>query len=280
MTQYEISDLARKYAPWSYSKAETAEICPRQFQHKHLLKTGAAEYGSDAKVGTVAHEILEHRVVGVANAEARKKALDNNPLVSDEMEMLRALEENMEEFLVRFERFCKTQGVTKILNEVEWGITENYRATGFFAKDVYFRGKVDLGMLTRDGTLFVLDHKSGEPKKPLTQDAKKRQQLQTYGVLAAPNMPDIAGVRAGIHYLLGKTADDRLQWTDFVPKYQLERAYAPWLYGRINECASNLAHERFEARPAKKMPKGFPCHWCNYQPHCDKFQEKFGGAKS
>lgn len=278
MAQYEISDLARKYAPWSYSKAEVAEICPRQFQHKHLLRTGVAESGSEAKIGTVAHEILEHRVVGKPKGEARREALAKNPLTSNEMEVLHSFDENIEEFLQRVDRFCKTQGVTEILREVSWGITDDYRATDFFAKDVYFRGKLDLGMVTRDGTLFFLDHKTGEPKKPLTQDTKKRQQLQAYGVLAAACMPKISGVRPGIHYVLGKTPDERLQWMDFVPADVLRRNYAPWLYGRINECASNLAFDKFEARVAKKMPKGFPCHWCNYQKDCDKYQEKFGGS--
>lgn len=278
MPQYEVSDLARKYAPWSYSKAEAAEICPRQFQFKYLAKSGVAEKGSDAKVGIVAHEILEHRVTGTSRAEARKNALEKNPLMSDEMDMLRVLEENLEEFVVRFDRFCKAQNVVEVLREVKWGITDDYKATDFFAEDVYFRGVIDLGALTRDKTLFLLDHKSGEPKRPLSQDDKKRHQLQSYGVLAAPNMPTIEGVRAGVHYLLGKTPDERLQWTDFVPAYQLARAYAPWLYGRINECASSLAHDLFPARVAKKKTKdkGFPCYWCDYKKNCGEYQEKHG----
>lgn len=279
--QLEITDLARKYAPWSYSKAETAEVCPAQFRHKHLLKTVGSESTSDTKVGIVAHEILEHRVGGKPRTDARKVAVENNPLTSDEQELLKMLEANMEHFLQRFDRFCKTQGVTQMLTEVAWAFTADYRPTEFFAKDAYFRGKLDLGVVTKDQTLFVLDHKSGVAKD-LKQDRKKRQQLQAYGVLAVPNLPDIAGVRAGIHFMQGDDPDLRLQWVDFVPVDILKKSYAPWLYGRINECASNLADVRgedaFPARPTKKMPRGWPCHWCNYQRFCPAFQEKFGGA--
>ena len=278
MAQYEISDLARKYAPWSYSKAETAEVCPAQFRHKHLLKSSGSESTSDTKVGIVAHEILEHRVGGKARPDARKIAVASNPLTSDEQELLKMLEANMEHFLVRFDRFCKTQGVVKLLTEVAWAFTADYQPTEFFSKDAYFRGKLDLGVLTKDSTLFLLDHKSGVAKD-LRRDAKKRQQLQAYGVLAVPNLPEIAGVRAGIHFMQGDDPDLRLQWVDFVPQDVLKKAYAPWLYERINECASNLAHEIFPARPTKKMPRGWPCHWCNYQRHCPEFQEKFGGKK-
>lgn len=275
MPQFEISELARKYAAWSYSKAELASTCPAQFKHKHLLKTQGVSSGTDANVGTVAHEILEHSVKGTPKGVARKAALEKTPLTSDELDQLRVLDENAETFLQRFDRFCKAQGVTKILTEVEWAITDDYRPTTFFAKDVYFRGKVDLGALTSDGTLFVLDHKSGFAK-PLAKDAPKRQQLQTYGVLAAACMPEIEGVRAGIHFLQGDDPELRLQWMDFVPTYNLRKAYAPWLFEFINQCASNL-REPFEARVSKKA-KGWPCNWCNYQSLCPTFKEKHGGA--
>ena len=278
MAPFEISDLARKYAPWSYSKAELAEVCPAQFKHKYVMKSETTTAGpSDAKVGIVAHEILEHRVTGKQRSDARKLASEKNPLTSDEQEMLKMLEANMEHFLQRFDRFCKAQGVTKVFTEVAWGFTDDYRRAEFFGKDVYFRGKLDLGAVTRDNTLFVLDHKSGIAKI-LEKDRKKRQQLQAYGVLAVPNLPEIDGVRAGIHFLQGDDPDLRLQWTDFVSSDQLRRAYAPWLFRRVNECAQNLAHDKFEARPARKMPRGWPCHWCGYQALCPAFQEKFGGA--
>lgn len=275
--QYQISDLAKKYGPWSYSKAELAETCPAQFAHRYIHKTAASESPSDTKVGIVAHEILEHRITGKPASEAKQSAVEKNPLTSDEKEMLTMLEDNMEHFLQRFDRFCKSQGVTQIYTEVAWGFTADYRSTGFFADDVYFRGKLDLGVLTRDATLFLLDHKSGVAKD-LKKDIKKRQQLQAYGVLALPNLPSIAGVRSGIHFMQGDDADQRVQWVDFVPAEKIKSVYAAWLYARINDCASNLT-EPFEARPAKKKLRGWPCHWCNYQASCSKYQEKFGGAK-
>lgn len=279
MARYEISELARKYAPWSYSKADIARVCPAQFQHKYLMKSKAEtnEGASDNKVGIVAHEILERRVKGEPNGIARKAALEKNPLTSDEVESLRVLDDNIEHFLERFDRFCKAERVSKLLTEVQWAFTADYRPTDYWSKDAYFRGQMDLGAVTGDGTLFVLDHKSGEAKD-INKDSNKKDQLQAYAVLAAPNIPDIAGVRSGIHFMRGATPELRLQWTDFIETSIVKSSYAPWLFDRINECASNLAHERFDARPAKKMPRGWPCHWCNYQGQCPTFKTKFGGA--
>jgi RecB family exonuclease len=271
MPPFSISPLARQHAPWSFSKMETAESCPAQFRHKVILKTAAAPAPSDTKVGIVAHEILERRVQGKPASEARRTAVEKTPLTTQEREMLKLLDESMDDFLQRFDTFCTRQGVTKILCEEEWGFTEAYVGTGFFAEGVYFRGKMDLGALTRDQDLFLIDHKSGIAK-PLERDQKKRQQLQSYAVLALANMPGIAGVRGGIHFMQG-SPDLRLQWSPYIPAERIRDLFAPWLFKRIDEAASNLT-EPFEARPSRR----WPCAWCAYQAHCPEFlamQERY-----
>ena len=276
----DVSLLARRFAPWSFSKMEAAEACPAQFNFKHVAKTAASPATSDTKVGIHVHEVLEHRVLGKSARDAQQLAAAKTPLTTQEQETLHMFAENIEDFLQRFDRFCKTQGVTKLLTEVAWGFTDTYQPASFFAPDVYFRGKLDLGILTRDNDLYLLDHKSGVAK-PLVDDPKKQAQLQAYGVLAMPNLPDIGGVRGGIHFLQGD-APLRIQWAPYLAANTLRAAYRPWLFDRINEAAANLT-EPYEARPAKSRMKknkqpGWPCGWCNYQAHCPAFKEKFGGA--
>jgi hypothetical protein len=280
MPTFEISDLARKHAAWSFSKMELAESCPAQFRHRHVAKTAPAPAPSDTKVGIVAHEMLEHRIQGTAAGTAKKAALEKNPLTGTERESLRMLEDNIDDFLRRFSAFCTAQGVTKIMCEIDWGITDTYAPAKFFGADVFFRGKLDLAALTRDNDLYLIDHKSGVAKN-LAQDTKKRQQLQAYAVLALPNLPDIGGVRGGIHFMQGEP-DERIQWVSFTPADRIRSLYVPWLYERINVAASNLT-EPFEARPARSLMKktnqpGWPCGWCQYQAQCPEFKEKFGGA--
>lgn len=271
---FQISELARKHAPWSFSKMEMAESCPAQFRHKVILKTASAPAPSDTKVGIVAHEILENRVKGKPSREARGAALQKNPLTSQEEEALRMLDESMDDFLQRFDAFCKREGVTEILCESDWAFTDTFTKTGFFDANVYFRGKMDLGAVTRNRDLFMIDHKSGMAK-PLERDQKKRQQLQSYAVLALANLPDIAGVRGGIHFMQG-SPELRIQWASYIPAARIRELYVPWLFGRINTAADNLS-EPFEARPAKR----WPCAWCGYQEHCQDYKalmEKLSGA--
>lgn len=283
MPQFEITQLARKFAPWSFSKIEAAEACPAQFGHKHITRTSAAPAPSDTKVGIVAHEILEHRAGGKERGEAKKLAVTKNPLTSAELEQLRVLDENMEAFLKRFDTFCKAHGVTEVLREQDWAFDETAAKVPFFDKRAWFRGKLDLGAITRDRDLFFVDHKAGAVKK-LVEDRVKREQLQAYAVLAIINVPNLVGVRGGVNFLQGDTPEKQLQWGDYIPAERVRALYTDWLFSRINRAADNLL-EPLEARPAnsriKKGPMagrpGFPCGWCLYQNSCTAFQEKFGG---
>lgn len=266
-----VTEASLRHAPWSFSKMETGESCPAQFKHKHVLRTAAGPSAPETVVGTAAHGVLEHRVKGTSLADAKKAALANTPLTSDEQDMLRTLEDRMEAFLRRFDGFCRREGVTKILVEEAWGITAKLEPTGFFDKNVFFRGKVDLGAVTRDNDLVVIDHKSGVAKD-LSRDVKKRQQLWSYYVLAVPNVPGVNGVRGAIHFLQGDE-DKSVQW---MPSYddasRVRAVYAPWLFSRISEVAAGLV-EPFPAKPKLR----WPCEWCSYQGSCAPFQEAYGG---
>jgi hypothetical protein len=280
MPKFEITQLARKFAPWSFSKIEAADMCPAQFGHKHIMKSASAPAPSDTKVGIVAHEILEHRTGGRSHGDAKKLAIAKNPLTSDEQEMLRVLDESMDAFLRRFDAFCKAQGVTKILREEDWAFDDEWKQTTFFDKRAYFRGKLDLGVITRDRDLFFIDHKAGVVKD-LQKDRVKRQQLQAYGVLALACIPDLAGVRGGINFLQADTPEKQLQWGDYIPASRVRDLFVGWLFSRINSAADNLL-EPLEARPAKTRREkdgrpGFPCGWCLYQDLCPAFKERFGG---
>lgn len=261
------------YAPWSFSKIETAESCPAQFKHKHVLRTAAALATSDTRVGTAAHAILEKRVLGTSGSEAKKTALDHTPLTGGEVESLRSLEDRIESFLKKFDFFCRQQGVTKVMVEAAWAFDADFRPVDFFAKTAFFRGKVDLGAVTRDNDLIVVDHKSGVAKN-LKYDAKKRQQLNTYAALGLASVPGISGVRGAIHFLQGKE-DMAIQWMDYVDAKKVRDLHVPWLFGRVNDVAAELARGDFPAKPKLR----WPCQWCQFSANCPEFQELYGQAQ-
>lgn len=268
MPLHHVSPLALKYGPWSFSKAETVVVCPSQFHHKYVLKTVPGRSTSDASVGTTAHSVLEHMTGGASFVDARKQALDTTPLTSPEIEALRALEGAIAAFMRRFDAFCRNYGVVKVFREEAWGFDVDYKAAGFFAPGVFFRGKVDLALLTKDHDLFIIDHKTGAPKD-LRKDVKKRQQLNSYGVLALPHLPEIGGVRAGIHFL---QAQD-IPFLDYVSADLIRRAHVPWLFQFLNDAAENCV-----APFPPKAKLRWPCEWCAYQSACPAFAEMTSGA--
>lgn len=264
MPSFDITPLARKYAPWSFSKIEAAQACPAQFNFKHLARAARGAATSDNKVGTVAHSILERRVLGDTRAVARQHALAKDALTTAELESLCRLDDSIEAFLKRFDAFCQAQGVIELWCEKAWAIDDQHKPVAFRDPAAYFKGQLDLCALTRARDLFIIDHKAGSAK-PLHNDQAKQAQLQTYAVLATANIPNLAGVRGGIHFLQGNEAL-RLQWAAYMPYERIQRLYVPWLYQHVNAAAANLVAP-FEARPAKK----WPCAWCPYQQYCEPY---------
>jgi len=173
------------------------------------------------------------------------------------------LDEEIESFLRRLDAFCQRNGAVERFVERKWAIRYDGTSTGFFDNDVFFRGVVDLGILTKNKDLFVIDHKSGKAKDPKKYYWK---QLHAYCVLGAANIPGIDGVRPGIHYLQGDEAQ-RIQWLDYKNIKDISDKMLPWLLEYVDGCAGNLAS--FEARP--RQP--WPCSWCGYRGGCEPFQE-------
>lgn len=263
----EITPLAQQHAPWSISKAGTAEICPQQYEHKYLLKTVEQARASANKVGNVSHKILELRVAGTSASDAEKTALDAEPLTSTEAEDLRSLKDAIDSFLKAFDIFCVTNGVTEVFREVKWGLTAEAKKTGFFAPDVFFRGVMDLGCITRERDLIVIDHKSGLAKD-ISKDQKFRRQLNSYAVMGLANVPGIQGARGMINFLQGPEVK-RKQWLEYVAADKIAKLLTPWLYSYISFCAEKLVPP-FLAKPRYNK---FPCAYCGYRPGCQAYKE-------
>lgn len=265
---FEISDLAKQYAPWSVSKAELAETCPKQFELKHILRAPEEAVAQANKVGTAAHSVLEYRIGGADLKTAKQMAFEASPLTSTELEDLRVLEDAIEAFVVKFDRFCSVYGVTKVLREQKWAITAAGLPTDFKAPDAFFRGVVDLCALTRDGMLAVIDHKSGVAKD-IKRFNKYNKQINGYAVMGLANLPKIQGVRGAIHFLQGPEAL-RIQWMDPVDASRIQKLLLPWLFDFVNKCAGNLATQPYVAKPSLRK---WPCDFCPYRPSCAAHQE-------
>jgi len=141
-----------------------------------------------------------------------------------------------------------------LIAEQAVGLTKGLVSTGFFADDVWVRGKLDLTV--RYGTKsIVLDYKTG--KRKFDSD-----QLMLFAAFEFADRPFIPEVRTGYVWLKDKAIDSETFtrkdvpriWEHFIPKVErLEKAY------------------KNDAWPAKSSSL---CGWCSASKSQCKFAKR------
>ena len=120
-------------APWSFSKMKSFQTCPKQFYHVNVLKQFPFKETEAMRYGTEFHEAAEHFI------------RDGTP-IPDRFAFARPALEALA--AKAGEKLC----------EQKLGLTAELEACDFFAKDVWFRGIVDLLIIDGD-TATVVDYK-------------------------------------------------------------------------------------------------------------------------
>lgn len=127
---------------WSYSSIKTFDQCPKKYYHLKVAKDVKDEPGEAADYGTAVHEAAELFIK------------DGTP-IPEKFAYMRPIVEPL----------AAKQGVKH--TEMKLGVKKTgygFEPCGFFDKDVWWRGIVDL--LIRDNhTAFMLDYKTGKSAK-------------------------------------------------------------------------------------------------------------------
>ena len=162
-----------KAAPWSFSRIKAFEQCPKQFYHEKVLKqypfiqTDAMIYGNqfhkacEADIGK--GEPLHERFMYI------KDALD---------------------------KLNQREGVK--ICEQRLGVTANLEPCTFGARNVWFRGIVDLAILDEDsGIGWIIDYKTGKSAK-----YADKGQLELMALAIFAHYPKITSIRAGLLFVV------------------------------------------------------------------------------
>lgn len=160
-----------KYWPWSYSRYDAYEECPKQFSYKYVENLPSPRpFNAAASRGSGIHEEAEQYLAGKINrypASLQK--------VAGHAMLLKRLEAKPEqEFCIKEDWTPSTQG---------WN-----------GKDVYIRAKMDV-VYVKDGVLHVEDWKTGQ-----IYDSHKKQ-LEMYAPIAQVFYPDVTEVRVRPIYI-------------------------------------------------------------------------------
>ena len=147
-----------KFPVLSYTLLNTWDICPHQAARRYIIKDLPREPETkEMRWGNAVHRAMENRV-------KHKTALP------DEMPY--------EVHAAPLDQ-CTVIGV-----EEKYGTTAGGRPCGFFDKDVWFRGKVDLTVRLRTDAACVLDWKTGKVRE-------QPFELETSALLLQAHKPEI-----------------------------------------------------------------------------------------
>ena len=189
----------KRMVKWSYSSISLFQQCPKKYYHLRVAKdvrekeSEALLYGS--QVHTVAEEYVRDGVPIPQAFSYIKKPIDT------------VLETN------KGEVHC----------ELRLGLTKNLEPCKFFAKDVWYRGVIDLLILDRENNKAVIvDYKTG--KNPKYGDTK---QLELMALAIFKHYEWVESIKAGLlflvnpalikaKYLTGDQADLWVKWIEEV----------------------------------------------------------------
>lgn len=127
---------------WSYSSIKTFDQCPKKYFHLKIVKDVKDEPGEAADYGTAVHEAAELFIK------------DGTP-IPEKFAYMRPIVEPL----------AAKQGVKH--TELRLGVSKTdtgYEPTTFFAKDVWWRGIVDL-LIVNGKTAYMIDYKTGKSAK-------------------------------------------------------------------------------------------------------------------
>ena len=194
-----------KAAPWSFSRIKAFEQCPKQFYHEKVLKqypfiqTDAMIYGNQF------HKACEDYIG------------KGEPLPERFMYIKDALD-----------KLNQREGVK--ICEQRLGVTANLEPCTFGARNVWFRGIVDLAILDEDsGIGWIIDYKTGKSAK-----YADKGQIELMALAIFAHYPKITSIRAGLLFVVAnklvketyEVADRANLWEKWSSNYAtMEKAF-------------------------------------------------------
>lgn len=255
----QIPEIVLQTGPWSYSMAETALLCPLLFHKKYRMKEKGTKPEDDVTtVGNVVHKILEWVIMGAPIDRSFAQAIEQRQLTYDVEMQVRTYRAAVEEFVRGLETFDKTRGIKKKFTERKIGLDTNFKLAEFF-RGCFFRGVVDLTIVTKDNWGVIIDHKSGA----LKSIDKYKDQIEAYGLFADASFPGLVGVRTAIHFV-GADPNEKGTRTTWAPEYSIEVVRTQFRQNLVALLERAATHVQTSQDPHKT----WKCNYCEYQLTC------------
>lgn len=207
---------------WSYSSIKTFDQCPKKYYHLRVAKDVKDEAGEAADYGTAVHEAAELFIK------------DGTP-IPEKFGYMKPI----------VERLAAIEGTKH--TELKLGVRKTdtgYEPCGFFDKDVWWRGIVDLAILNGSKGHMV-DYKTGKNAKY----ADPKQLDLMAGALFVHN-PELQSIKSALLYVVSN---------EFIPKVHVREDMEKYLATFDNEL-ERLSHAQISG--VWNAKSGPLCGWC------------------
>ena len=237
---HELDDLEKMaLINMSYSRLDTYEMCPSKYFYTYIQKEDRV-FGAAASLGNVIHGVLEDTVGEplvyeemLTRMEHHRAIYDPDLQIGDEL--LLAGKEMIGEFVDRHE-------------DEEFDVIGKEKSFELIIGSALVRGFIDLLIRDSDGTIHVVDYKSGRWEVTY-KNAPKNLQIGIYALAASIMFPDTP-IYAELYYLLSGRRKGHL----FSPEDMEE------VYEVVLEKVNNIIDDRnFTATNDRR-----PCTFCDF----------------
>jgi len=187
------------------------ETCPKQYYHVSVLKQFPFAETEATRYGTEFHKAAEDYM------------RDDTPIP---------------------ERFAFARKMLEVLKakpgdkhcELKMGLREDLTPCGFFDKDVWFRGIVDLAIINGEKA-FIVDYKTGK-----SAQYADTGQLQLMALSLFAHFPQVTRVKSGLVFVIAdkfvpadfNAADHDTLWAPWIKKYaRMEKAHETGVWNPV-----------------------------------------------
>ena len=260
------------FEAWSISKMKVFQKCPLQFLLKYILKikvpaeVGGREDSLAADVGSSGHRILElimlEETLPDAFAITKREFVPSKLTEQQWVDLVENMEMSVTNFKERMDNFARRNPIKTVYTEKRLAVTKDWKQCGFFDKEAFFRGVVDLSIHVKANDLVIIDHKTGGGDGGIRVYSS---QLNSYKPLFHHGLVGVNGAQSGIHFI---RAQD-VQMGQYSPRSEIEGKLVKELEWEISGAVAKVEELGFFKHIA-----GPYCKWCDYASVC-KSKQKF-----
>jgi hypothetical protein len=209
---------------WSYSRYADHARCPLYFKEKYVTKSIKEKPSPQMERGDKIHKGIAAWLKG--EAEGCPREAFQNP--------------RAEQILLELRQMPPAQ----LIVEQQWGFNANWKATGWFGGDTWWRAILDVGLVYPDMTAEACDWKTGK------RYASNEEQTESFALSVMCRFPPVTHVTTRLIYLdeKGKDIEDIAEY----PATHRQRLIDKW----TRKVEPMFTDKVFAPRPNEK------CKWC------------------